>query len=213
MPSRGKGNGGKRNNAQRDNDYKDEARLYLQGNTQQQVREYINSTRPYKLSLMQICYDIKVIRQRWVESQMIDFNEAKSKELSKIDHLEITYWEAWMRSLQPQTTEYMEKVDDQSSSQARKNVPTYSRKKQKRETKTTTGDVKFLDGVQWCINKRCQILGFNAPEKFQIDWRKEAVKEGVNASDVFEKMVQEFVGSADENRTDGQTGLDGEGAG
>ena len=46
MPSRGKGNGGKRNNAQRDNDYKDEARLYLQGNTQQQVREYINSTRP-----------------------------------------------------------------------------------------------------------------------------------------------------------------------
>ena len=211
MPSRGKGNGGKRNNAQRDNDYKDEARLYLQGNTQQQVREYINSPRPYKLSLMQICYDIKVIRQRWVESQMIDFNEAKSKELSKIDHLEITYWEAWMRSLQPQTTEYMEKVDDQSSSQARKNVPTYSRKKQKRETKTTTGDVKFLDGVQWCINKRCQILGFNAPEKFQIDWRKEAEKEGVNASDVFEKMVQEFVGSADE--TDGQTGLDGEGAG
>jgi hypothetical protein len=28
------------------------------------------------------------------------------------------------------------------------------------------GDPRFLAGVQWCINKRCEILGLDAPAKF-----------------------------------------------
>jgi hypothetical protein len=27
------------------------------------------------------------------------------------------------------------------------------------------GNPEFLKGVQWCINKRCEILGFDAPKK------------------------------------------------
>lgn len=37
-----------------------------------------------------------------------------------------------------------------------------------RSVQQQIGDPRFLQGVQWCINKRCELLGANAPERINI---------------------------------------------
>ena len=34
--------------------------------------------------------------------------------------------------------------------------------------KGQAGDSRFLQGIQWCINKRSELLGLDAPEKHDI---------------------------------------------
>ena len=32
------------------------------------------------------------------------------------------------------------------------------------------GDPRFLDGVLKCVERRCSILGLDAPKQFKLDW-------------------------------------------
>ncbi len=83
----------------------------------------------------QICYDLKIIRKRWMESSVSDFNQRKAEELAKIDNVEREAWVAWTTS---------------------------------KGNQTPTGDPRFLQNVQWCIQKRCKILGLDAIEKLML---------------------------------------------
>jgi hypothetical protein len=97
------------------------ARFYLFGWTQTRIGNELI------VSQQQISYDLKIVRQRWLESSIRDFNEAKAQELAKLDLVEARYWAAWER--------------------------------------TQEIDPRFLQGVERCIAKRCEILGLNAPLK------------------------------------------------
>ena len=37
------------------------------------------------------------------------------------------------------------------------------------------GDPRFLAGVQWCIDKRCKIMGLDAPQLVEVTWQDELV--------------------------------------
>src|SRR3990167_4791556 len=68
------------------------ADLYLTGHKQADIAVETGVTQK------QIAYDLNILKKRWQNSSLIDFNEVKSRELTKIDVLEVEYWTAWRDS-------------------------------------------------------------------------------------------------------------------
>jgi hypothetical protein len=140
------------------------ADLYLQGWLQADIAEEVG------VSGATVSRDLKVLQSKWLASALVDFNEAKSQELAKIDRLEREYWHAWARSCENAEQMTQEGTPD-------------SVEKVKKTSKGQAGDPRFLQGVQWCIERRCKILGVDAPERHEIgepgafdpaEWKKKA---------------------------------------
>ena len=137
---------GKRRPAQIAKDRKIIGKMYLRGMLQSEIAVKLKMSQP------QVSRDLKGLHKEWLKSALIDFNEAKSKELAKIDNLEVTYWLGWLRSLKDAEKSVTEKTTSGNS-------------KARIEREGQAGDPRFLTGVQWCINKRCEIIGIDAPTK------------------------------------------------
>lgn len=145
----------KRTEIQRERDLVEVARLYLRGETQQAITDELNrryyTTAP--LSRQAIGYDIKVLITRWRKTAFRDINERKAEELARIDALEREYWTAWENSLN-QFESRIVKGKGRASAGGKPDTM-----EQTTRTEDRNGDPRYLQGVQWCISKRCEILG------------------------------------------------------
>lgn len=122
--------------------------MYLSGHTQAQIAEQLN------LSQAQVSRDLKEVQRQWREQTTLNIDEAKQRELERIDVLERTYWEAWRHSREERTkTRTSSKGQDKSASI---------------EKESLTGNPAYLAGVQWCIEQRCKLLGLNAPTRTEV---------------------------------------------
>ena len=121
---------------------------YLRGDTQMEIAARLG------LSQAQISIDLATIQRRWRESSIVDLNEAKRRELERIDVLEREYWQAWEASKGEQQRSTASKTGDV----ARAQVVKYE----------SAGDPRFLAGVQWCVEQRCKILGLLAAVKNEL---------------------------------------------
>lgn len=130
------------------------ADLYLQGWAQTDIAD--------ELALHQttVSRDIKTLHKDWLESSLLDFSDAKSQELAKVDRLEREYWKAYHRSLMD-----AEQITKEGTSFNEDTQDIAIINKIAKITKKQAGDPRFLQGIQWCIDKRCSILGLDAPEK------------------------------------------------
>lgn len=105
------------------------------------------------LSQGQVSLDIAEVKRRWRAESVEFIDDAKQEELRKIDNLEMTYWESWERSLKDAV-----KRSGQS------------------------GNPAFLSGVMSCIDRRCKLLGLDAPTeskvtgKIEHDYRSELLR-------------------------------------
>ena len=106
------------------------------------------------LTQQQISFDLKAIRAQWHREMVLAIDEAKLKELAAIDRLELEYWQAWERSRRTR-----KKLASRRSSNL-KNALAISEETQRRD-----GNPAFLAGVMSCIDKRCKVLGLDAPQK------------------------------------------------
>jgi len=160
-------NGKRRSQSQLIRDRRRIADLYLQGKTQVDIGEKLG------VSQATISRDLKALQREWLQSTLIEFDKAKAEELAKVDRLEREYWIAWERSCEDAETVKQRGVEsgDKKSKEAVK------------ITKGQAGDPRFLIGVQWCIERRCKILGLDAPEKRQVTGA----------------IVMEYTGNADPN--------------
>lgn len=137
------------------------ARLYLHGKKIDEIARALNLTKTI------VIRDLDYIRRVWMMSAIIDLDEAKSRELARLDELEATAWDAWQRS----------KTDKRSISRTTKDVPVrggdddtdYAQQVEKRYTRDQrTGNVLYLEMVMKCIERRCKILGLDAPERSEM---------------------------------------------
>ena len=126
------------------------AYLYLQGWTQHRIGQ------EYGVVQQVISDDLHAVRAMWRESLIRNFDDARAQELAKIDRVELEYWEAWERSQHPAET------TDTERDSAGKSKASVRRVGQ-------SGNPRFLEGVERCIEKRCKLLGLNAPEKQEVD--------------------------------------------
>ena len=117
-----------------------------------------------------ISRDLAGLRKEWLQSALVDINEAKAKELAKIDQLEVEYWAAWERSKLNAEVEVIEQIGNRRKPKAGEKdtdepaiVP--ERLKKYKRVEGQSGNPAFLAGIQWCITKRCDILGLDAPKR------------------------------------------------
>lgn len=117
------------------------AQLWIEGATQTQIAERLG------VSVTTVGRDLKQVLDIWRKILRRDLETAKSCELAKINRLEATAWEAWSRSIRDEETTRIT-VDGE-------------KKKIEKTTHNQTGDAKYLDQIEWCINKRCEILALS----------------------------------------------------
>ena len=101
-----------------------------------------------------ISKDIKVLIGRWQKSALMDIDAAKSEELARINRLELEYWNAWEAS----------KLDKESTV-AEKVIGMDTRTKAVKRAEGQVGNPSFLAGIERCIERRCKLLGLDAPSK------------------------------------------------
>ena len=109
------------------------------------------------------------LREEWKRERIHNMDEAKNVELQRIDRLETTYWEAWERSI-----EKLKKTKDKQRATPRRtdgggtemSVLTADKEVM---TEERLGDPRYLEGVRWCIQKRCEIMGLDAPMSANIN--------------------------------------------
>ena len=147
----------KRSRLQREKDLTEISRLYLAGKVQAEIADML------KVSQQQVSYDLAILRGRWQRAANTNIGELKARELAKVDRLELEYWDAWQRSLEAdktiKTKGKVQQVDDNTH---------FIREQPAEQTAhTDSGDPRYLQGVQWCIERRCKILGIDAPEKVE----------------------------------------------
>ena len=141
-----------RNNDDRLKHLSEVSRLYLAGKYQHEIATELEVTR------QQIGYDLKVLRRLWHTSAIRDFDEARGRELAKIDRVEREFWDAWERSCDAARIE---------NTKARRNAGGESVEKSTR-TEEQVGDPRFLQGVERCIERRCKLLGLDAPTRSEL---------------------------------------------
>jgi hypothetical protein len=146
----------KRPPLQREQDLAALARLYLTGKTQTEIGQAMG------VSQVQISLDLKTLQARWQAAGLMDFDAAKARELARIDNLERVYWDEWEASRQEkETTQTRRRVAATVSDEAMV-------RKERRD-----GNPAYLAGIQWCIERRCKLLGLDAPTKNEVLWKME----------------------------------------
>lgn len=140
---------------------------YCQGMLQAEIAQELG------ISQQQVSYDLKALQKRWHEQSMQAINTAKAKELAKIDALEQVYWQAWIKSCEDAETKTqkqkgtVKQYEDEDGA-----FVSESPSERIRTLKGQSGDPRFLQGVQWCIQQRVKIMGVEAAIKhinFDID--------------------------------------------
>lgn len=126
------------------------ASMYLKGYNQYEIADQLGITQAT------VSRDLKLIQEQWRQSAVHDMDQAKQRELERIDVLELEAWNAWLRSQQNAETETVTDVGIGDKPVTR------------RESKGQTGNAQYLSVVQWCIAQRCKILGIEAPVKQDV---------------------------------------------
>lgn len=128
------------------------ASRYLAGETQWEIAEALG------VNQSTVSRDLTHLHGVWQEAGVRDLDEAKGVELAKIDALEREYWQAWRRScaVRESTTR---KVARGGRDGGKAEVIT--------KKDGMVGDPRFLQGVMSCIERRCKLLGIDAPIKMR----------------------------------------------
>ena len=143
----------KRSEAQRAADLVQMERLHLKGKTEHEITDILNAERPYELTRNQIHYDLASLAAEWRAEAKSDKADAIAREFAHIKVLQGTYWSAWERSLEEKTKTRTEKTTGTGAGKASV------------EKESLFGNPSYLAGVMSCIERRCKLLGLDAPLK------------------------------------------------
>lgn len=133
------------------------AARYLRGEYQSAIASSLN------VDTATVSRDLAAIRAVWLTSAVRDFDAAKAQELAKIDEVERAAWQAWERSTKDKevATQEAGAVKD-----AQTGKPIIKKATLRKEGQS--GNPAFLSTILTCIERRCAILGLDAPKRFVI---------------------------------------------
>ena len=191
----------KRTIVERETDLLDVARLYIEGNTQAQIADIISEASGKIVGRDTVHNTIQEIFKRWEMRYVDDVNFLKMRELVKIDKLESTYWEAWQRSSKDfKSEETVEKGGTLPSksghSYSEDGKRGYVGKSKRKVVEERVGNVKFLQGIERCVELRMKILEIGNVRHVNINWRKQAEEAGFNPDKVVDGFIEQFVDAA-----------------
>lgn len=127
--------------------------LYFQGIPQYQIAERLG------VDAAQVTRDLQFLERLWLEGAVENRDRWKAEEIARINHMEREAYAAWERSKQERETRTARNATRPKGAE----TETGLRKEQR------CGDTEYLKTVQWCINKRCELRGLDAPKKAEVD--------------------------------------------
>jgi len=145
------------------------AELYLKGyRSAQSIADRLGDA---EVSRVTVSRDLKVIRREWAAAMVRDFDHALTEELTRIDRIEREAWDEWDRS-----KTFREKSKSGSKQKPIRGVAedgtqqreTADEKFAQLEREGSFGDPRYLERISWCIERRCKLLGLDAPEKREL---------------------------------------------
>ena len=151
----------KRTQAQRAADLVQIENLHLRGKTQIEIAEIISSQRPYTLSRQQVDYDLRSLTKSWLAEATAERNSAMAKELATIKALQAECWAAWEQSKSERT-----KARQETGGKGKDGKATVTKASMEKEQRD--GNPAFLQAVLSCIDRRCKLLGLDAPTKQEV---------------------------------------------
>jgi hypothetical protein len=128
----------------------DIARRYLRGQKQWEIARDLGVTQ------QAVSQQLRKLHQQWRERAAGDLAAKRAEELAKIDQLEAAYWDAWERSQRDRLVRGTQKEvlpPPAGGGIPKERLKAFTRKEPR------DGDPAFLDGIAWCIEQRCKILG------------------------------------------------------
>lgn len=149
--------GRKRTKEQLARDRTEEARLWCQGRTLRQIAEEITASRPYRIGYTQVRNDMEAVLKEWRSERMDLMQDHVTAELARINHMEATAWAEWDRSRLDRQRKITKRTTGDAGAKDEAGITTEGR----------LGDPRYLATVQWCIERRCRMLGLDAPEKHE----------------------------------------------
>lgn len=148
----------KRTKEERERDLPVVARMYAQGHSIRDIAQYINMEREYSLGQTAIWNDIQTVRARWLDDSVDALARHKADQLSKIDAAERQAWEGWEKS----------KLDKEKRKKSTGIQSGKATDVETEEKEGQAGEPKFLEIILSCIDRRCKILGIDAPKKLEV---------------------------------------------
>jgi hypothetical protein len=173
--------GPKRTPEQRERDLAILSELYLKGIPEFDMAEIISGQYEFSLSTRTIRNDKAELRKRWIESQIINFDEAKARELELIDKAIAACWVGWENSLRDEgyTSEETYEGDKLAGGESTEPIRLTSYKKIERQA-LRDGNIVWIEEIRKLSDQRAKILGLYEAEKFQIDWRDRLIQSGMD---------------------------------
>lgn len=134
---------------------------YLKGYSFRKIADFVGQVvgNGYTLSFKTVATDVEAILQEWKERRIDDIHTLKIQEIEKINKLENTAWEAWEKSI----TNY-----EKTSKKHKDSMKNGTSKELSKTDVITFGNPAYLQLINNCIERRCKILGVDAPEKKEL---------------------------------------------
>jgi hypothetical protein len=130
---------------QREYDRTRAVELYLRGHSLLEISVAVGVSR------RTLQADLSRVRQRWLASQIRDWDELQAVELARIDQIESAAWDGYDESRQgTRKRKHVKGLDSKGAKDIRL-----------REQTTSAGNPKFLEVALRCIGMRCKILGID----------------------------------------------------
>lgn len=124
---------------------------YLKGSSYLEIVELAHRKIGKRFTTAYIGRCVKAAAKEWTKTRSDYIDRQKSLELAKINRLEMEYWTAWEASRSIQ----------KSKSKTKEATPKGGLKIShiRDDEKTSAGDPRFLQGIQWCVDARIKVLG------------------------------------------------------
>ena len=140
--------------------------LYLKGWSYRKMMDSILKTFNQQLSISSVHNYVTALIDEWRAQRVSKLDDLKTVELQKINRLEETYWDAWIRSMEA-AKRIAEKMTANEPEKGKRVRRTMKLAEKTISVEETTGDPRYLQGIQWCVAMRCKILGVEAPIEFK----------------------------------------------
>ena len=112
----------------------------------------------HRLSVKSVYNYINRLKKEWLENRLAAIDERVAQELAKIDLVEFEAWEAWNKSKQDLQKSFNKTIFEGEPKEGQK--PKIKSNEASKTVQQSNGDAEFLKVIQWCIDKRLEIIGF-----------------------------------------------------
>lgn len=142
--------------------------LFLKGKGFNDIAAILAPLREYRVDYQTVYTDVQKVLKQWQEERMSMIDQQMNIDLKKIDQLEAVYWESWEKSKQAKvkTVQKEKSVFDKKN---QKRLGDLTAQEAQRHVTEYVGDKQWLDGVQWCIMQRAELLRYKHVKPAGVD--------------------------------------------